>query len=377
MGRVKVVVWDNIGNTMLGIRPWENWLETIRSRLEAEIPDSRSRIVSLGRLFPDHDIELVWLYDPVTSQRGFRAVFDEFGARLVDTSNSDAIVTELRNADFLILHKETLAAEALERATGLRLIQHLGLDHRGVPMAAARAQGIPVAATPLVNYSAVAEHVWGMILVDCKRMVDQREHMRSRGYLDAWGAYHPGVRVVSDLTLGLVGLGEIARPVARIARAFGMRTVYWDLVRFPDQEDHLDIRFAAWDDLFAVSDIVSLHLALNPATEGIIGPKEFARMKPDALFVNTARGKLVDETALADALESGALRAAAIDAFAEEPLPATSRLLALHDTHPQRVILTPHSAAQGPWTWIRDSQELWFNIRRVLDGEPVAHLIDE
>lgn len=373
--RIKIVVWDNIGNTLLGMRPWDAWPSNVQERLAIEDAGARSRVVSIGDLLPEYEIDLVWLFDPVKSQRGFRAVFDEFGARLVDTSESGAIEREVADADFMILHKEMLPAQAIAGAGQLRLIQHLGFDSRGVPMDAVRERGIPVAATPLVNYSAVAEHVWAMILTDLKRMADQRDYMTSRSYLDEWGAYHPGVQIVSDLTLGLVGLGEIARPVAQIARAFNMRTIYWDIARFPDLEHSLGVEFMEWDDVFRQSDMLSVQLALNEQTEGIIGAREFGLMKPTALFINTARGKLVDEEALADALESGGIRAAAIDAFAVEPLPTDSRLHALHEARPQRVVLTPHSAAQGPWTWIRDSQELWFNIRRALDGEPVKHLV--
>lgn len=375
MSTVKVVVWDNIGNTLLGMRHWESWPPPIRERLEVEDPAARTRIVSIDDLFLNHQADLVWLYDPVKSQRGFKDLFGEFGARLVDTSDPEALERELTDADFLILHKETVPANALAHARNLRLIQHLGLDYRGVPLDAARTRNIPVAATPLINYSAVAEHVWAMILTDLKRMADQRNHMLNRTYLTEWGAYHPGVQVVSDLSLGLLGLGEIARPVANIARAFNMRAVYWDIERFPEFEERLGVEYVEWEEVFTQSDVVSVQLALNEHTEGIIGAREFALMKPTALFVNTARGKLVDEEALADALEMSTIRAAAIDAFATEPLPSGSRLHALHEAHPQRVVLTPHSAAQGPWTWIRDSQELWFNVRRVLDGKPAEHLI--
>jgi phosphoglycerate dehydrogenase-like enzyme len=199
--------------------------------------------------------------------------------------------------------------------------------------------------------------------------------MQSRAYRNEWGAYHPGVQIVSDLTLGLLGLGEIARPVAQVARAFNMRAVYWDIRRFPDLEESLGVEYVEWDDVFAQSDVLSVQLALNEQTMGIIGAREFGLMRPTALFVNTARGKLVDEPALVHALETWQLRAAALDVFAEEPLPADSPLHALHEGHEHRVTLTPHSAAQGPWTWIRDSQELWLNVRRVLDGESPRFLV--
>lgn len=376
MSKLKIVVWDNIGNTLLGMRPWEAWPESIQQRLLVEDPNARERVVTVQELLSDHEVEVVWLWDPVKAQRGFRALFDEFDARLVETTSPDVIAAEVADADFLIVHKEILPPEALAGAKKVQLVQHLGRDARGVPLDVARDKGVPVAATPLVNYSAVAEHVWAMILTDLKRMADQRDYMASRAYLQEWGAYHPGVQLVSDLTLGLVGLGEIARPVARVAKAFGMRTIYWDIRRFPDVEAELGVDFVEWDEVFGQSDVLSVQLALNEQTEGIIGAREFGLMKPTALFINTARGKLVDEAALVTALETGEIRAAAIDAYAEEPVPTDSGLHTLHEAPEHRVILTPHSAAQGPWTWVRDSQDLWFNIRRTLDGEPVEYVVN-
>ena len=96
-------------------------------------------------------------------------------------------------------------------------------------------------------------------------------------------------------------------------------------------------------------------------------------MKPTALFINTARGTLVDQTALAEALAERRIGAVALDVFAEEPLPADDPLLRLHDGADERVTLTPHNAWQSPWTWVRDSQELWLNVRRSLRGEPIRH----
>jgi len=375
MASLKIVVWDNIGNTLLGMRAWDQWDKATQERLLTEDPEARSRVVSFDDLFSDQEIELVWLYDPVKSQRGFRAFFEENRQFLRPVTDVQDLVDALADAEFMVLHKERLPAEAVNGVAKLRLIQHLGSDYRGLPIEAAKALGIPAAATPLINYSAVAEHVWATILGHLKRLPDQRAYMESGEYLREWGAYHPGVRIVSDLTIGFLGMGEIARPVARVAQAFGMRVVYWDIERFPDLEARYGMEFVEWDEIFRQSDVLSVQLALNEQTVGIIGAREFGLMKPTALFTNTARGKLVDETALIAALESNAIGGVALDVFAEEPLPIDSPLHAMQKADPSRVILTPHSAAQGPWTWIRDSQEIWFNVRRVLDGEPIRHAI--
>jgi phosphoglycerate dehydrogenase-like enzyme len=135
------------------------------------------------------------------------------------------------------------------------------------------------------------------------------------------------------------------------------------------------MEYVEWDELFASSDILSVQLALNPDTEGIVGAREIGLMKPTALFISTARGKLVDQAALTEAVAAGRIGAVALDVFAEEPPPADDPLLRLHDGADERVTLTPHNAWQSPWTWVRDSQELWLNVRRSLRGEPIQHLV--
>jgi phosphoglycerate dehydrogenase-like enzyme len=198
--------------------------------------------------------------------------------------------------------------------------------------------------------------------------------MRQRAYQDTWGLF-PDLKYLGDLTLGILGMGEIARPIARVAQAFDMPRVYWDIERFPELEERYGLRFVEWDEIFRSSDVLTVQLALNPKTYGIIGAREISLMKPTALFINTARGKLVDQAALTQAVAEGRLAAIALDVYAEEPLPADDPLLDLHDRLGDRVTLTPHCAWQSPWTWIRDSLELWQNVLRSLRGEPIRHQV--
>ena len=372
--RVKIVVWDSIGNTLLGVRPWASWDAATQETLRRENPAAESVALPLRELLAGYDIDLVWLNSADEPYAPFGQLYADYEGSLRFTRSLEEVAREIEDADFLVLHKERLPAEAIERARKLRLIQHLGQDYRGVPVAAARERGIPVAATPLINYLTVAEQVWAYILNWAKRLPALRRHMTARAYVDAWHSF-PGTLYLGDLTLGLLGMGEIARPVARVAQAFGMRTRYWDIERFPELEAAYGMAFADWDDIFASSDVVSVQLALNPRTEGIIGARELALMRPTALFINTARGKLVDQAALTAALAAGRIGAVALDVFAEEPLPVDDPLLALHDGADERVTLTPHNAWQSPWTWVRDSQELWLNVRRALRGEPIEYLV--
>lgn len=371
---VKIVVWDSIGNTLLGVRPWASWEPAIQDALLKENPEAEGLALPLQVLLQDYELDLTWFNSADEPYVPFGQLYADYAGSLRFTQSVDDIAREIEDADFLVLHKERLPATAIERSRNLRLIQHLGQDHRGVPVEAARARGIPVAATPLVNYITVAEQVWAYILNWAKRLPALRVHMSSRDYTDSWSRF-PGARYLGDLTLGLLGMGEIARPIAKVAQAFGMRVTYWDIERFPDLEDEFGMEFVSWDELFTESDILSVQLALNAQTEGIIGAREFEMMKPTALFINTARGRLVDQVALTEAVAAGEIGAVALDVFADEPLPIDDPLLRLHDTAGERVTLTPHNAWQSPWTWVRDSQELWLNVGRSMRGEPILHLV--
>lgn len=351
MATATIVVWDGVGNVMWGVRPWDAWPQRQQAQLLAEDPDAIAHAPSVAQLLAEHETHLIHVHSA-----------DEL----------DACIAE---ADFLITHKVTVPAEVLRKGKRLRLVQHLGQDYRGVPMDAARALDVPVAATPLINYIAVAEHVWAFILNHLKQVPAQRMQMQQRAYHESWGTF-PNLRLVRDCTLGLLGFGEIARPVARVARAFDIPVIYWDITRFPDLEGQYGVNYVSWDDIFRRADVLTVQLALNLQTEGIIGAREIGLMKPDALFINTARGKLVDQDALTTALREQRIGGAALDVFATEPLPDDDPLHALHEDLNMHVTLTPHSAWQSPWTWVRDSLEIWQNVVRVLRGEPVHHLVN-
>ena len=248
--RVKIVVWDSIGNTLLGVRPWASWDAPVQDTLRRENPSAESIALPLGDILAGYDVDLTWFNSADAPYAPFGQLYADYAGSLRFTRSVDEIVRATEDADFLVLHKERLPAEALERAGRLRLIQHLGQDHRGVPLAAARARGIPVAATPLVNYITVAEQVWAYILNWAKRLPSLRTHMTSRAYVDSWHGF-PDTRYLGDLTLGLLGMGEIARPVARVAHAFGMPIRYWDITRFPELESAYGMEFVEWDELFA------------------------------------------------------------------------------------------------------------------------------
>jgi glyoxylate reductase/D-3-phosphoglycerate dehydrogenase len=174
-------------------------------------------------------------------------------------------------------------------------------------------------------------------------------------------------------TVGIIGLGRIGKKVARRVLAFDARVQYYDIVRLTeDEEDALGVRFALLDELLRTSDVVTVHVPLNDGTRGLMSTREFALMKPGAVFVNTCRGPVVDERALEKALTSGHLGGAGLDVLVDEP-PSPSHPLFQLDN----VIITPHMAGPTWENWPRAFRNGFDNIQRVAAGRPPLWVIPE
>ncbi|MBT5774371.1 MAG: hypothetical protein HOH95_08340 [Dehalococcoidia bacterium] len=184
---------------------------------------------------------------------------------------------------------------------------------------------------------------------------------------------HPRIHELRGKTLGIVGLGTIGKKTARLAAAFGMPVTYYDIARLPeDQEDALNVRFRLLRELLRTSDIVTLHTPLNPSTHHLIGADELSLMKPDAILINTARGPIVDEAALCDALTSGTIAGAGLDVFDQEPPPADNPLFALGN-----VVLTPHLAGPTFESNTARVRNAFDNVQRVARGDLPLWVIPE
>lgn len=217
----------------------------------------------------------------------------------------------------------------------VRLIANIGVGVDNIDLAAAQARGITVSNTPVVTED-TADLAFALILAASRRVGEGERFLRGGSWTAAGIAPPLGARVHGK-TLGLVGFGAIAQAVARRAKGFGMTIRYWNRSRRPEAEQELGARrVASLTDLFSSCDIVSVHTALTPQTQNLIGATELATARQNAVLVNTARGGIVDEAALCDALENGPLSAAGLDVFDGEPN-VYPRLLARDD-----VVLTPH-----------------------------------
>jgi D-3-phosphoglycerate dehydrogenase len=241
----------------------------------------------------------------------------------------------------------------------LRLISVWGTGTDHVDLAAAARHGVSVANTPGVSAISIAEHALALLLAVAHRIP----------HLDAAtrrGEWPRGESVeIHGKTCGIVGLGAIGRRFASIAEGIGMRVIAWTMHASPQP----GVEFVELDDLYRSSDVVSIHLRLSPATESFIGPRQLALMKPTAILINTARGAIVDEAALIDALAAGRIAGAGLDVFSAEPLPPGHPLAQLPN-----VVITPHCAGITPEALEAGLRMAVENIWEFLAGRP-AHVV--
>jgi phosphoglycerate dehydrogenase-like enzyme len=271
----------------------------------------------------------------------------------------------LRHAEFLmgswVTTSVTLTEEDYVAAPHLELLQLMSAGYEHVDLELAARHGVRVATFGDAMASVVAEHTLLLILAVCRRLLDLDAAVRA----GAWRTNELVLRELRGKQVGLIGLGYIGREVAVRLRAFGADVVYYSRQR----HDSSGLRYAPLDELLATSDIVSLHVALAPSTRGMIGARELALMKPDAVLINTSRGAVVDQAALHAALASGALAGAGLDVLDPEPPPPDDALLRLPN-----VVFTPHNGGQAEEVWPRIVRTCFANVERVARGEPPQFL---
>jgi phosphoglycerate dehydrogenase-like enzyme len=276
-----------------------------------------------------------------------------------------------RDADVVLAsHLETISAAVLESAPRLRLVivPFIGTDKIDIP--AASRLGILVANSPTAeNFVAVAEATVGVILMLLKRIKHNEAKLR-RG---EWAKREDRGDFLFGKTVGLIGLGRIGTHVSRRLAGWDVRLIAADPYVAADRAAKLGVTLVDLPALLAEADIVSLHCTLTEETRHLIGEKELRRMKPTALLVNTARGEVVDEEAVARALNEQWIAGAAVDAFVKEPLPADH---CYRNIDPERLILTPHNIAHSEAGRRANLRLAVDQILAVGRGEPPAHAVN-
>lgn len=291
---------------------------------------------------------------------------------LPPTASATEIAAAIREAEYLLGFPRFLPDEAYTNAKRLKLVQVLSAGYDYVNIAGARKARIPICSNGGANSVAVAEHAIMLMLAVYRKLVTFHQNV-------AAGRWHQGIPRTVDIyelegkTIGLVGLGNIGRQVARRVRAFDAQVIYYDAIRrSPREEEELGVRYVPLDTLLETADIVSLHVPLNESTRHIIDAQALGRTKPTAIVINTCRGEVIEEGALVEALRHGRILGAGLDTQAKEPPDLHNPLLTLPN-----VTLTPHSAGPTVDSYRKRFSNGYANIERVARGHPPWWVIPE
>ena len=272
-------------------------------------------------------------------------------------ATSDELLERIREAEIVINIRSTsrFTADILAQCRKLRLISIWGTGTDNVDLIAAKARGIRVTNTPAVSATSVAEHTLALIMAVMKQIVQVDREVKEGKWPRAM------VGQLFGKTLGLIGTGAIGREVARLGKGIGMRVIAWTFHPGDGVAEAVSL-----EEVFRLSDVVSVHVRQSPETLGMIQRGYFDLMKPSAIFINTARGPIVKEADLLEALQTNRIAGAGLDVFEKEPLPKDSPFFALPN-----VVLTPHSAGITPEATEAGLALAIENVFAFLAGQPI------
>ncbi len=300
---------------------------------------------------------------------GFRALGELTVYDRTPRGDVEEIVKRIGNAEIVCTNKTPITEEILRRVPSVRYIGVLATGYNVVDVQAAARRGIPVTNIPDYGTGAVAQYTIAMLLELCSRIGHHDRVVHEGKWTSAkdFCFWDYPLMELAGKTMGIIGYGRIGQETARLARAFGMKILAFR--RRPAKEDD-QCRYVSMDELLAKSDVISLHCPLFPETEGLINRQTIARMKDGVILLNTARGPLINEKDLADALNCGKVYGAAVDVVSTEPIQADNPLL-----QAKNCLITPHVA----WASRESRQRLMdtavANLQAFLDGKPV-HVVN-
>jgi D-3-phosphoglycerate dehydrogenase len=296
--------------------------------------------------------------------QAYRTLLDRMPAEYFDSlpGGESGLIERIRDADIVINIRSSsrFTANVFAQCGRLRLLSLWGTGTDNVDLKAAAGRGVTVTNTPGVSAISIAEHCLALTLSVARRIPRTDAEIRQGRWPRGEGSQ------MSGKTLGIVGLGAIGRRFAQLGQAIGMRVIAWTM--HPDPS--LGFAIVPLEQLYRESDVVSLHLRLSDQTRDLIGEREFALMKPSAILINTARGPIVHEQALIEALRTGRIAGAGIDVFDVEPLPSGHALTTLSNT-----VLTAHSAGVTPEALEAGLKMAVDNVFHFLAGNPTQVVV--
>jgi lactate dehydrogenase-like 2-hydroxyacid dehydrogenase len=282
----------------------------------------------------------------------------------------DELMEGVRNADGLLcLLTDEITSRVMDANPNLKVISNYAVGFNNIDVSAATERGIPVTNTPGVLTDATADLAWALIMAVSRRIVEGDTYTRE-GRFVGWGPMLLLGSGVAGKTLGIVGMGRIGQAVARRATGFDMRILYHDIEPVASVEESYNARFVGLEELLQESDFVTLHAPLTDETRHMIGERELGLMRKTAYLINTARGPLVDEKALVEALKDGVIAGAGLDVYEDEPwlAPGLAKL--------PNAVLLPHLGSATLETRSKMAEMAAGNVLAALQGETPPNLVN-
>ncbi|SET11497.1 D-2-hydroxyacid dehydrogenase [[Clostridium] polysaccharolyticum] len=294
-------------------------------------------------------------------------MFSQIGdVELYDYTPLDKLSERVADADIIVLNKIPMNESTLAGAKNLKLICITATGTNIVDFAYTNQKGITVTNVKGYSTPTVAQHTFALYFALAEQIAYYDNCVKSKAYSESEMFVHHGpvFHDLSGLTWGIVGLGDIGKKVAQVAQVFDCKVQYYST---SGKNSNADYRQVTFDELLTTSDIISIHAPLNEATQDLFSTKAFKKMKKSAIILNLGRGPIINEQALADALNAGEIAGAGLDVFTVEPLPLSSPLLEVKEK--EKMILTPHIAWASAEARTRLVQEVYWNIEAFLNKE--------
>ncbi|MEH7386868.1 D-glycerate dehydrogenase [Bacillus sp. JJ1521] len=293
---------------------------------------------------------------------------ERFEVRMYQEEDSivprDILLKEVKDVDGLIcLLTDKIDQEVFDEAMNLKVVANIAVGYNNIDVNAAAQKGIVVTNTPGVLTEATADLTFALLMATARRVPEASNYLR-RGEWGAWSLMQMTGQEIYGATIGIIGLGRIAEALVKRTKGFNMRVIYYNRTRKVDKEAELGIEYCDLHSLLQQSDFVSILIPYSPEVHHFIGKNELQLMKKNAILINTARGGIVDEVELYDALVKGKIWGAGLDVFEEEPVPVDHPLLTLPN-----VVTLPHVGSSTVKTRLEMANLAVENIINVLDGK--------
>lgn len=320
---------------------------------------------------------LTFVSNVTSPERAFSNVpeFTDFNPRFFSMEEDPKVIIEnAKDTEFLVADAMAkIGNDIISAMPNLKLIHSEGVGYQGIDMESAKRNGVVVCNNKGINDTAVAEGAVLLILSCLKNLTSGQNAVYDGRQMDVKIASFGVVRELSECTVGLLGFGDIARKTAKLLKAFGARVVYSNRTRYEDVESELGVQYMELDEMLKVADFVSLHLKACDETREIVNSDFLKKMKASAYLINTARGDLVDNEALLDAILNNKIAGAGLDVIAPEPVRSDNILL--DERIKEKLVLTPHITGITSLTVKKLYKNIYQNIIKVMNDEKPNNIV--